>query len=156
MDSAPDPLGEIETAVIALLRRANDPRGFQRIHELAGTDVERSGAVMLSRIEELQPARLSDVAAAANLDISTASRQVAKLVDSGYVERATDPADARAALHSLTPAGADVRARLRAASSAFFERILEDFSDAEREAFATLISRFVAGVLESTNRPVPT
>lgn len=153
MDDATDPVVRIEAAVLALLRRANDPRGFQRIHELSGVDIERAGAVMLARIEELQPVRLSELAEAAGLEVSTASRQVARLVEQGYVARAADPTDARAALHRLTPVGRQVRRKLRAAANSFFQRALEDFTEAERQQLADLLGRFVAGVLASSHRP---
>ena len=127
MTDATDAVARIEQSVLALLRRANDPRGNQRINELAGIDIERAGAVMLARVEELQPARLSLLAEAAGLDVSTASRQVARLVEQGYVERTSDPSDARAVLHPL-----------------------QGFSDEEREVLAGLLGRLVDGVLESS------
>ncbi len=73
----------------------------------SGIDLERAASVLLSRVDELGPARLSDVAAAAGVEISTASRPVARLVEQGYVERSTDPADGRACLLRCTPAGRD-------------------------------------------------
>lgn len=150
MTDATDPVARIEHSVLALLRRANDPRGNQRINELAGVDIERAGAVMLSRIEELQPARLSLLAEAAGLDVSTASRQVARLVEQGYVERTSDPTDARAVLHRLSPAGAALRRRLRRAVRTFFDDALQGFSDDERDVLARLLERLVDGVLRSS------
>lgn len=153
MDSA-DPVGQIETAVLALLRRANDPRGNRQINEMAGTDIERAGAVMLSRIDEMQPARLSDLAEAAGVEMSTASRQVARLVDQGYVLRTADPADARATLHRLTPTGRGLRGRLRKAVTAYFERALDDFEVQERAELGALLTRFVDGLLAESDRRV--
>jgi DNA-binding MarR family transcriptional regulator len=152
MEDATDPAARIEAAVLALLRRANDPRGFQRIHELSGVDIERAGAVMLARIEELQPARLSELAEAAGVEVSTASRQVARLVEQGYVERAADPTDARAALHRLTPRGRRVRHKLRAAATSFFQRALVDFTEADQARLADLLGRFVEAVLDTSHR----
>ena len=152
MGTAMDPATKIEAAIVLLLRRANDPRGFQRIHQLAGIQIERAGAVMLARVEEMQPARLSDLAEAAGLEVSTASRQVARLVEQGYVQRTADPADARAALHELTAEGLEARSKLRATGTAFFASALEDFTEAERRALADLLTRFVDGVLEASSR----
>lgn len=152
MTDVTDSAVRVETAVLALLRRANDPRGFQRIHQLAGVDIERAGAVMLARIEELEPARLSDVADAAGIEISTASRQVAKLVSNGFVDRSPDPDDARAALHRLTPEGRELRHRIQAAARGFFDQAMAEFTDAERDQFADLLHRFVEQVLASAAR----
>lgn len=152
MDEPRDPAARIEAAIVLLLRRANDPRGFQRIHQLAGIEIERAGAVMLARVEDLQPARLSDLADAAGVEVSTASRQVARLVEQGYVQRTADPADARAALHELTQKGRDARAKLRATGTAFFQAALGEFSETERDSLADLLTRFVDGVLAASSR----
>lgn len=141
-----DDIARIEGALITLVRRANDPRGNREIHRAAGTDIERAGAVMLARVEEHEPARLSVLAEAAGVDVSTASRQVARLVEEGYVTRDADPDDGRASAHRLTPAGRDLRSRLAAARRAWLEEILCDFGDADRTTFATLLDRFVGQV----------
>jgi len=145
--SEPDPVAQIEGAIVTLLRRANDPRGNRQIYDMAGTDIERAGSVMLARLEELQPARLSDLAVAAGLELSTASRQVARLVDQGYVERTPDPADGRAALHRLTPAGRDLRTRLKRAVRAWFQHALSDFDERDQARLATLLGRFVESLV---------
>ncbi len=139
-----DQIARIEAALVLLVRRANDPRGNKTINQAAGVDIERASAVMLARVEELEPARLSELADAAGVDISTASRQVARLVDDGYVERRADPDDRRASAHRLTPEGRDVRARLTTARRAWFEEVLADFDAEERAVLATLLERFVA------------
>lgn len=138
-----DDLARIEGALITLVRRANDPRGNREMHRTAGSDIERAGAVMLARVEEHEPARLSVLAEAAGVDVSTASRQVARLVEEGYVARDPDPDDGRARAHRLTPAGRDLRGRLAAARIAWLEEVLRDFDDDDRATFALLLSRFV-------------
>lgn len=141
-----DPTEQIEVAVLTLLRRANDPRGNAQINRIAGVDVERSGSVLLARLEELQPVRLSQLASAAGIDISTASRQVARLVEQGYVDRTADPADGRATLHRLTESGAQVRRQLRRAVSAWMGEALSGLSEEERRVLGELMTRFVDGV----------
>ena len=139
----PDDVSRIEASLIDLVRRANDPRGNKALQRSAGTDIERAGAVMLARVEEHEPARLSVLAEAAGVEVSTASRQVARLVDDGYVAREADPDDGRASAHRLTPAGRDLRNRLVLARRAWIEDLLADFDAADRTAFANLLARFV-------------
>ena len=141
----PDAIARIELALLKLVRRANDPRANRRVNAAAGVDVEieRAGSVMLARVEELEPVRLSDLAEAIGVDASTASRQVARLVDCGLVRREPDPHDGRATVHRLTPAGRDVRIKIVDARRAWFTRVLEDFDEAERESLAGLFERFV-------------
>jgi DNA-binding MarR family transcriptional regulator len=137
----------IEQSLIDLVRRVNDPRGNATLKAKTGIDLERAASVLLSRIDELGPARLSDIATAAGVEISTASRPVARLVEQGYVGRTTDPADGRACLLRCTPAGREVMARWRAARHEWLREVLDDFDVEERERFAELFDRFVARVL---------
>lgn len=141
-----DAISDIQGALVSIVRRANDPRGNKTINRAAGTDIERASAVMLARVEEHEPARLSVLAEAAGVDVSTASRQVARLVDEGYVTRDPDPDDGRASAHRLTPAGRELRHRLAEAQRAWFEAVLAPFDEDERRALAELLGRFVAEV----------
>ena len=136
----------IDAALVRLIRRATDQRLLAVVNRWAGVEVERSAFVLLVRIEQLGAGRLSEIAAAAGIDVSTASRQVAPLVEQDLVAREADPTDKRATVHRLTPAGADALRRLRAARRDWLDGILSEFDDAEREAFADLFDRFVAGV----------
>jgi DNA-binding MarR family transcriptional regulator len=136
----------IDAALVRLVRRATDQRLIAVFNRWAGVDVERSAFVLLARIEELGPARLSEVAAAADIDVSTASRQVAPLVEQVLVAKEADPADGRVTVLRLTPRGSEVLRRLRSARRVWLDGILREFDDEQREAFADLFSRFVAGI----------
>ena len=63
---------------------------------------------LLARVGEHEPARLSDIAAGTGVDVSTASRTAARLVEQGYIERVPDPADDRLRIIRLTPRGQKV------------------------------------------------
>jgi DNA-binding MarR family transcriptional regulator len=64
---------------------------------------------LLLTLEELAPARISDLAERLHLAGSTVSGLVGQMMSSGLVRRQTNRADRRAAVVTLTPAG---RARL--------------------------------------------
>jgi DNA-binding MarR family transcriptional regulator len=145
-----DAEARIEQSLIDLVRRATDPRGNATLNARAGIDLERAASVLLSRIHELGPARLSDIAAAAGVEVSTASRPVARLVEQGYVARTTDPADGRACLLRCTPEGEAAMARWRAARHEWLREVLADFDGQERDRFADLFARFVARVLSTS------
>ena len=150
MPTKVDAESRIEQSLIDLVRRVNDPRGNASMRARTGIDLERAATVLLVRIDELGPARLSDVALAAGVEISTASRPVARLVEQGYVERSTDPADGRACLLRVTPTGQDVLRRWRAARHEWLRDVLDDFDADEREQFAELFERFVARVFSTS------
>lgn len=143
-------LTRIENALVVLVRRSTDPRGNRVIQRRAGSDLERAGAAMLWRIGEHEPVRLSTLAELSGVEMSTASRQVALLVERGYVERSSDPADGRATVHRLTDDGRDLRRRLVEARHAWIESLLADFDDGERAMFADLLERFVSPMTDDT------
>lgn len=149
-DAGGDSISRIEDALIRLVRRTNDPRGNSRINERAGVDIERSGSVLLARIEEMGPVRLGDLAEAIGVDTSTASRQVARLIDDGYVDRAPDPEDGRASVLRLSPSGREIRQRLAKVRREWFEERLADFSADERDQFADLFQRFITNIEDDT------
>ena len=142
----------IEQALIQLVRRVSDPRGNANLKARSGVDLDRAASTLLTRIDELGPARLSYIAGAAGVDISTASRPVARLVDDGYVERRPDPADARASLLRTTPSGRAAVRRLRAARRDWLRDVLADFDASERDHFADLFERFIESVLITSER----
>lgn len=137
----------IEQALIQLVRRTTDPRGNANLKARAGIDLDRAAGTLLFRIEELGPVRLSEVAAAAGVEISTASRPVTKLVDQGYVARSGDPDDGRAALLTCTTAGMEVVERLRQARQEWMRDVLADFDPVEQTTLADLFERFVDRVV---------
>lgn len=143
---ADDTFLTIQNALITLGRRAADPRGNRQIQERAGVAIERAEAVMLYRLGELEPARLSELAEAAGVEISTASRPMARLVAQGYVERSPDPSDGRATVHRLTAEGRELLTRLSDARDQWLEDLLGDFDDDDRARFAELLDRFVRNI----------
>jgi len=85
---------------------------------------------------------VSDLAAAFHSEISTVSRQVSGLVDLGLIERRPDPRDGRAHVLALTTDGAHLLGEIRRVRDALFDELLDDWSDADRTAFADLLGRF--------------
>src|SRR5919204_1032838 len=64
-------------------------------------------ARLLSTIEDQGAARISELAALDHCSQPTMTMQVRRLEDAGLVTRTADPADARAVLIAITPAGSD-------------------------------------------------
>ncbi|MGN9767391.1 MarR family winged helix-turn-helix transcriptional regulator [Micromonospora sp. SD12] len=104
-------------------------------------------AGLLMQIERL-PAdcHARELAARSGLDPSTVSRSIASLVSHGLVERRADPADKRASLLTVTPAG---RAALTDTYD-WYGRILDtalaDWTPTEVAAFAAALGRFTRDV----------
>lgn len=132
-----------------LVRQLSAPRLIAFLNERAEVDIERSGFVLMARIEEHDMARLGDIASAADIDIASASRQVARLVAHGLVARRPDPDDRRAMHHHLTADGVAALERLRAARRAWLEDLLRTFDPEDRRQFSLLLDHFVGTLANS-------
>src|SRR3982750_381846 len=99
-------MSSIETVSRELVQLA---RGLRELHATISSasthPVDPSGAMVLARLEELGPVRLSTLAHVLSLDISTVSRQVPVLERHGWVTRERDPEDQRAQLFQLASSG---------------------------------------------------
>ena len=107
-------------------------------------DVESAMVLLLHTVAETGPVRASTLAASVQSDLSTVSRQAATLVSSGLLERRADPVDGRAGLLALTPAGEASLAEHVQARAAFFENVLDGWTEDEMGQFAGLLARFTA------------
>src|ERR1700722_9157550 len=71
-------------------------------------------ARLLGTVDDRGPTRISDLAALDHCSQPTMTMQVRRLEDAGLVTRTTDPADARAVLIEITPAGIATLRQVRA------------------------------------------
>ncbi len=77
----------------------------RELGKVANAELPGHGFGALVSIRKREAARVSDIAADLQVDLSVASRQVAALVAGGLIERQPDPADRRAHVLELTDAG---------------------------------------------------
>ena len=145
------PHADLERALTRLVRRAFLPTAGQRVRAEAGLDLERAAYSTLVRIADLDGPRLSELAAALGLDVSTTSRHVKRLVDDGYVAVSTDPEDARARRYHPTVTGRDALDQVREVRRAVLARLLEEWSTDEVVTLARGLDRIV-DVFEADER----
>lgn len=136
----PDPIEDLAAQLAQLIR------GLRSLHativETAGHNVEASAFGLLAGLAKLGPVRLSTLASAMYLDLSTISRQVPALERQGWVERTRDPDDHRAQLLELTPAGREMLETVRRARGEVLTRLLPDWTPDDLRRFAEQIARF--------------
>lgn len=89
-------------------------------------------ARLLAQIDALGPARIGDLAHSDHCSQPTMSAQAQRLVEQGWATRTPDPADGRASMVALTPAGSGLLVELRAARVATVLPLLDQLSEAER------------------------
>jgi len=78
-----------------------------------GSEQDKSVVALLAQLLATGPTRATDLAELAGLDLSTVSRHLSTLEADGYVDRAADPADGRATLLHVSPAGQRYLAEVR-------------------------------------------
>lgn len=146
MSDVTDPHTELERALTRVVRRVVLPTAGEATRRRAGVDLERATYTTLTRIAELDHPRLTEVAAALGLDISTTSRHAKRLVEDGYVEVTACADDARARRYATTPTGRQALDRVREARRARLEQLLDDWDAQEVRALATGLDRLVDAI----------
>src|SRR5690242_1267084 len=99
MDAEVEAIDLVEHELTRLLRRAESAR----TRHPAALRLDRSAYLLLGELEWRGPRGIAALAQSFQLDVSTASRQVAALEAKGLVERRADPADGRVCLLEITP-----------------------------------------------------
>jgi DNA-binding MarR family transcriptional regulator len=117
-------------------------RGIDRAHQSgliarrSGVNLDRSLHHLLATMGRLGSMRISDLAAALALKVSTVSRHVSRLVDAGLVIRNDDPEDGRASFVELSASGRSAYEATRNAWEAIIADALSTLNDARAARFA--------------------
>ena len=105
----------------------------------AGLPIPYAQARLLAQIEDRAPARISELAAADHCSQPTMTTSVQRLEAAGLVVRQPDPADARAVLVSMAPAGATVLREVRERRAAVVAPYLNALEPAERQTLVEAV-----------------
>ncbi|MQA84687.1 MAG: MarR family transcriptional regulator [Streptosporangiales bacterium] len=118
--------GRLRVAIVRIARLLR--------HDIAG--LTPTQASTLVTIERCGPLRLGDLAAHEGVTPSTLTRPVAALEEGGYLERRTDPADARSSVVAVSSDGRKLLATIRGETTALLAKRLEWLSEEQRAALA--------------------
>ena len=150
----------VERAMVAI-RRSQTRRAISRLAQRRD-DTDDSGVVGGSAVDVLDAieasaqtgtaATVSSVAAALNVEQPRASKLVAAAVEAGLVRREADQADGRRALLVRTERGNALSVEMHRFRRSVFATAMSDWTDAERAAFARLLTRFVDSLADMTKR----
>jgi DNA-binding MarR family transcriptional regulator len=133
-DVLPEGLAEAFLRVSRRLRRETQ----RRIAPL-GLNLHQSRALRV--IGDAGPLRPSDLAERLGIVARSATDSVSGLVAAGFVVRETDPADGRAWLLALSPAGAEALAAVHRARAEVGAELFGRLTPDERAALAALLDR---------------
>ncbi len=109
-------------------------------------DWPRAGIGVFRLLATCGPVQLTDVAAKLRVDPSVASRQVAQLVDAGYVRRTVDVCDRRARVLELTDEGHAVIATMSARFAELFDEVFAGWDAAALADAAEHIQAVAAAI----------
>jgi DNA-binding MarR family transcriptional regulator len=135
-------------------------QSLRRLRVAVGEDAEYTYAIgagfwQLVLLGERGSTRISEIATALNLDISTVSRQLKLLEQRGLVEREADAEDGRVINVGLTKEGRAVLDRLVHARLALMDEALADWEQEDVSHLTSLLARFAVdlqAVLEDPER----
>jgi DNA-binding MarR family transcriptional regulator len=96
---------------------------------------------VLHHVQVRGPLRVSALAEALGLDISTASRHVRQLEAGGHLDRTGDPDDRRAFQVRLTRRGRAALDRAMGARAGVVDRAIADWPEHDRAALTVLMTR---------------
>lgn len=139
---------EITEALGRIARQATLPRFGEQVARRSGVELDRSAFVLLARLDE-QPHRITELAEIVSLDVSTVSRQVDGLEQSGLANRVRHPTDRRGRLVVTTKLGSDTLDAHRQARRSIFLGLLDDV-DPDQLAAAAAVLTHLADRIETS------
>ncbi|MCG0284606.1 MarR family winged helix-turn-helix transcriptional regulator [Streptomyces sp. PSAA01] len=119
------------------------------------TRLDRSGYLLLSRLDAEGAMSIGQLADAFQLDVSTVNRQTGALLRAGLVERIPDPDGGLARKLRITPQGADRMAAERTCRQTDLSRLLESWPSEEVARLEDVLTRFNREVERQEGRVWP-
>jgi DNA-binding MarR family transcriptional regulator len=136
-------LDRISQAIEHLLRLNASRKVHSQRADAADVSISPPGWVLLRRISADGPCSLGELAEGTAMDPAATGRQIRQLEQQGLVERSTSEDDGRVTLVAATAAGLAAERRIRAVGAQHLGDALASWSDADLQALAVLLSRFV-------------
>jgi len=130
-------------AMVDLVALMNQPQRDIALLQEAGVTLDRALFPLLGGIERFGPIGVVGLAERAGRDHTTVSRQVAKLVELGYVESRPGKRDRRINEVSITKEGQKLATALHGARRRMAAPILAKWSEEDFDALVRLMRRFV-------------
>jgi DNA-binding MarR family transcriptional regulator len=132
----------LDRAMSILVRRSTGIRLHRLLAQAAGSNIDHAGYLVLRRIHNEGPTRITDLADLMGVEASTASRHVQALEDHGLLSKQALLADRRVLLADVTQSGLAVVERVETERHRIFDRALADWDDGDLDRFVELFERF--------------
>lgn len=123
---------EYEIALLSRLTTALNPKK---------TRLDRSGYLLLSKLNLKSPQAINAIADDLKLDVSTASRQIASLEDKDFVVRFPDENNRRISLIEITQKGKMVYQDVKNARSKAYSQILKEWPEEDLDVLEKILKK---------------
>lgn len=110
--------------------------------------IDFTGLRLLSYLITNGPSRLSELAEQLQVDPAIITRQSHALLDSGFVNRKVNPADARGSLLEITEDGVSISKQHSDFRTGFFQKVFKEWSQEEINQFNSFMERFTKALNE--------
>jgi len=137
----------LHDAVLDIVAVVNGPARDELLIREAGIRLDRALFPLLVLIERFGPLGVVDLAGRVGRDHSTISRQVARLVELGLVERRANATDGRVREAAATETGRAMARRIDEARERLARQVLAEWSDEEVATFVRLLRRYADGLV---------
>ena len=145
-----DDLQRVEKAIVRIARIGAGREAARNRAERSGVHVSRPAVSILSALHASGPVRLSRLSDLTDLEAPLVSREIARLTESGYVHRASDPTDGRARIVALSAKGRKAYTAYREATD---EIVVEAFARWKAGELRTLADYLERVVVDVSRRP---
>lgn len=135
-------LAALHDAVLDIVAVINRPDRDERLIEAAGIRLDRALFPLLVLTERIGPIGVVELAARVGRDHSTVSRQIAKLVALGLIERRPSATDGRQRELHATSAGRAMARQIDDARERLARQALAGWSEPEVRALAQSLRRY--------------
>lgn len=112
-------------------------------------------AATLEALRASGPLRQGELGKRLGVTPSTLTRNLARLIDAGLIERVSDPGDARAVQVALTTAGLEAAERVGRQEQAFAEAVLTRLPAERRDTIVEGLQDLLAAVRDATETCCP-
>ena len=137
-----DTLEALIRSTQAFVRLITNGRAVESLLKRSRIDLTRADIHLLRTVAEAdEPIRLGDLADRLVVDAPSVTRRVQALEARHLLRRQPDPVDKRAQRIELTGAGTRILERAMAAYRAWLSEVMADWSEADREQLARLLTR---------------
>ena len=134
----------LHNSLLTIVGAFNRPQRDLAMIKGAGIELDRALFPLLVQISRFGPIGVGELADRVGRDYSTVSRQVAKLEETGLVQRQKNAGDKRINEAAITPAGKAMTDKIDAQRVQIYQRLFTHWPESDRAALEQLLQRFVA------------